>query len=122
MNCPKITTYDLCKKMRDEVSYVANRMYFLADRINSDSLRSDFKDYIRRLNYLVDNISLVPRNCDVGTAEEQALRFDNFCNASYNINNPNGPCSKCPLTRDGSTYEFECEFDWAQLPYEEVKE
>lgn len=67
-------------------------------------------------------LALPRRNCDVGTAKEQALRFDNFCNASYNINNPNGPCYKCPLTRDGSTYEFECGFAWAQTPYEQEGE
>ena len=64
MTCTK-TTHTVCKRMRDEVSYVANRMYFLVDRIASDSLRSDFKDYIRRLNDLVENISLIPRNCDL---------------------------------------------------------
>ncbi len=119
MSQQKTTTYDLCKKMRDEISYVTNRMYFLADRIDSDSLRSDFKDYIRRLNDLVDDISLIPRNCDVGTAEEQEARFNKFCFSHYNINNVDGECSPCPLNKNVKGI---CEFAWSQMPYEsEVK-
>lgn len=58
------------------------------------------------------------RNCDVGTAREQAERFNDFCNSHYDLNNPEGVCLKCPLTRDGST----CEFEWTRMPYEsEVK-
>lgn len=75
MTCTK-TTHDVCTKMHDEVSYVANRMYFLVDRIDSDSLRSDFKYYIRRLNDLVENISLIPRNCDL-YSHDDALRIWN---------------------------------------------
>ena len=73
MTCTK-TTHTVCKRMRDEISYVANRMYFLVDRIASDSLRSNFKDYIRRLNDLVENISLIPRNCDLYEIEDEAYK------------------------------------------------
>ena len=113
MSCQKITTYDLCKKMRDEVSYVANRMYFLVDRIDSDSLRSDFKDYIRRLNDLVYNISLVPRNCDVGTAEEQEERYIKLKREHID------KLAKCPA--EGHSFFFPDSLYWAQMPYEEVK-
>lgn len=114
MSCQKTTTYDLCKKMRDEVSYVANRMYFLVDKIDSDSLRSDFKDYIRKLNDLVDNISLVPRNCDIGTADEQIERYRKFCER-YDR------CGYCPCKGDGIC-SAKCFARWAQMLYEgEVK-
>lgn len=106
MSYTKTTTYDLCKKMRTEVSYVANRMYFLVDNIDSDSLRKDFKDYIRRLNDLVENVSLVPRNCDVGTAKEQMQRFLQFCK-------PHKNCENCPCEEAD-----ECKLTWAQMPYE----
>lgn len=115
MSCQKRTTYDLCKKMRDEVSYVANRMYFLVDRIGSDSLRSDFKSYVHRLNDLVDNISLVPRNCDIGTAEEQVKRYRKFC-GTYDR------CEYCPIKKDGGILSAMCFARWAQMQYEKEGE
>ena len=51
-----------------------------------------------------------PRNCDVGTAEEQAERYMNFCH-----NYPK--CTGCPCV--GRIQYHQCEFAWAQLPYEE---
>ena len=53
-----------------------------------------------------------PRNCDVGTAEQQTERFENYCNARQD----DVVCSDdCPL-RHASTL---CEFAWSQMPYEE---
>ena len=55
------------------------------------------------------------RNCDVGTAEEQAERFRKFCKMDYISED----CpDDCPLYRkDYSTSH--CPFAWAQMPYEE---
>lgn len=48
-----------------------------------------------------------PRNCDVGTAEEQYERYSRFCD-SYE-------CSpRCPLYNAS-----ECSLHWAQMPYGE---
>ena len=48
------------------------------------------------------------RNCDVGTAEEQSKRYDEFCDIH--------DCgSDCPLFKADS-----CELAWAQMPYEEA--
>lgn len=48
-----------------------------------------------------------PRNCDVGTSEEQSERYDEFCDIH--------DCrSDCPLFKADS-----CELAWAQMPYEE---
>ena len=55
-------------------------------------------------------LSAPPRNCDVGTAEEQAERYMNFCH-----NYPK--CTGCPCV--GRIQYHQCEFAWAQLPYEE---
>ena len=52
------------------------------------------------------------RNCDVGTADEQAERFKKFC-CIYPLN-----CSGCPLKDSGITHN-ECAIFWAQMPYEE---
>ena len=57
-------------------------------------------------------LSAPPRNCDVGTVEEQAERFDEFC---YNHRSREKGCGDCPLL-DGVSC---CELAWAQMPYEE---
>ncbi len=48
-----------------------------------------------------------PRNCDVGSAEEQLERYDKFCGI-HNCRHD------CPLINADS-----CELAWAQMPYEE---
>lgn len=56
-------------------------------------------------------LSKPPRNCDVGTAEEQAKRFDRFC-AMRGCRIGGDATSKCPFDPDA------CEFAWAQMPYQ----
>lgn len=58
------------------------------------------------VNKIMDALSAPPRNCDVGTAEEQSERYDKFCDIH--------DCrSDCPLFKADS-----CELAWAQMPYE----
>ena len=54
-------------------------------------------------------LSSPPRNCDVGTAEEQAKRYGDYCD--------NRSCSECPCC--GKVLYGKCEFAWAQMPYNE---
>ena len=51
-----------------------------------------------------------PRNCDVGTAEEQAERFAKHCDNFAR-------CTGCPCC--GKVSYGRCEFAWTQMPYEE---
>ena len=53
-------------------------------------------------------LSAPPRNCDVGTAEEQAERFSFFCTRYHG-------CAKCNLNKGLK----DCKFSWAQTPYAE---
>ncbi len=53
-------------------------------------------------------LSAPPRNCDVGTAEEQEERLNEFCSSHFEH------CSKCPLF-DKFRY---CQTAWMQMPYE----
>ena len=53
-------------------------------------------------------LSSPPRNCDVGTAEEQFKRFNKFC---FPIK-----CRECKLYTEEELYD--CIFRWAQMPYE----
>ena len=48
-----------------------------------------------------------PRNCDVGTVDEQLKRFSAFCMSRK--------CNECPFV--SSTYG-ECGVRWSQMPYE----
>ena len=53
-----------------------------------------------------------PRNCDVGTAEEQARRYEELCDSHTCGSICSGSC--CPL------YDYDCSpFAWAQMPYED---
>ena len=54
-------------------------------------------------------LSAPPRNCDVGTAEEQKKRFEDYCvtNRSDDL-----ACLDCPAYGKG-----DCEFRWGQMPY-----
>ena len=67
-----------------------------------------------------------PRNCDVGTAEEQAERYRKFCSAHKYLGSDFSYMCKgfgkgrCPFFN--SNTKSKCEFAWAQMPYEsEVK-
>ena len=57
-----------------------------------------------------------PRNCDVGTAEEQEKRFHSFCKT--HLSGTRSICSEqCPCV--GCRSMFHCLTKWAQMPYEE---
>ena len=56
------------------------------------------------------------KNCEVGTVEEQEVRFDGFCMAHKEIKEPGlkGCSDNCPFVKTGF-----CDLHWAQMPYEE---
>ena len=59
-----------------------------------------------------------PRNCDVGTAEEQAERFYSFCKKFQS--GIQGMCSsQCPCKECSDMCH--CQTKWSQMPYEEAK-
>ena len=57
-----------------------------------------------------------PRNCDIGSAEEQSVRMAEFCRAQYKKTDGVRLCSGCRFFELAGA---ECQFAWAQLPYEE---
>ena len=57
-------------------------------------------------------LSAHPRNCDVGTPEEQSARFDAHCRKHMG-------CLTCPLREKDGGVPKHCEFAWSQMPYEE---
>ncbi|MBE6395552.1 MAG: hypothetical protein E7046_00930 [Lentisphaerae bacterium] len=75
----------------------------------------EIREYIivKEMRNLIKGALAEPlRNCDVGTVEEQAERYRNFCH-----NYPK--CTGCPCV--GRVEYGKCEFAWSQMPYEEVK-
>lgn len=82
----------------------------LVDRILDDPPDyTSYRDSILEIDRIVEAALSEPRrNCDVGTAEEQATRFEAYCDSHTN-------CAHCPLRGQ------QCVLAWAQMPYETVK-
>ena len=74
-----------------------------------DGLIDDVADEIcdLRESYVNPALSDPPRNCDVGTVDEQLKRFSAFCMSRK--------CNECQFV--SSTYG-ECGVRWSQMPYE----
>ena len=65
-------------------------------------------------------LALPRRQCDVGTADEQAERFENFCLKHIYAGETVGMhCVGCPLVNASKNVTQECGLYWAQMPYEE---
>ena len=77
--------------------------------VQYDGLIDDVADEIcdLRESYVNPALSAPPRNCDVGTVDEQLKRFSAFCMSRK--------CNECPFV--SSTYG-ECGVRWSQMPYE----
>lgn len=61
------------------------------------------------LSVIESAIAAPPRNCDVGTVDEQSERFVKFCRHQK--------CNECKLRTNESFYE--CLLSWSKMPYEE---
>lgn len=71
-----------------------------------------FQPAIREAHEAVNAALAEPvKNCEVGTADEQSSRFDDFCFAHKTRERG---CGYCPLVES-----FCCEFAWSQMPYPE---
>ena len=93
------------------------RTWALMD-INENAASADETNYKKILDGIVEitNAALAApaRNCDVGTAEEQAQRFHEFCHSHRTFF---AECSeKCPF-RNAPDINC-CQAGWGQLPYE----
>lgn len=69
------------------------------------------------INHAIDQIDAAlsepPRQCDVGTAQEQASRMRQFCTKQKRNGIIN--CGYCPIKHE---YQRDCTLSWAQMPYE----
>ena len=62
---------------------------------------------------ITDALAAPPRQCDVGTAEEQSERFMDFCRPGNRPPN----CEECKVYPKRMN-KFWCQLEWAQMPYE----
>lgn len=78
---------------------------------------SDTEQKRRQLyDMMTKALSAPPRNCDVGTAKEQSVRMAEFCREQYKKTDGVMLCSGC---RFHDIRGLDCQFAWAQMPYEE---
>ena len=123
--------YGNAKKLREALketqSVIEKCMEILnsiPDGVEYDGLIDDVADELcdLRESHVNAALSAPPRNCDVGTPEEQERRW----HANCGIGIPN--CKHCNvyeqarksgLVDDKNMIRFDCRFIWAQMPYKE---
>lgn len=101
-----------CAKLREALSAALDMIFDLQVRNRSPIANSVYA--VRRK--IKAALAAPPRNCDIGTAEEQEKRFHDFCRARHlpRMEDSSYCAYECPL--EGGTC---CELQWAQMPYEE---
>ena len=100
-------------KMREALEKVLRVLHcaIVADILKGDDVNSAF-------NEVTAALSAQPRNCDVGTSEEQAERFYAFCGYHRFQSGIKGMCSSlCPCIRCRDMCN--CITTWSQMPYDE---
>ena len=99
------------EKMREACENIAEYAKTAACHIE-DIDDAHLLSYLNQIERWAESaISSPPRNCDVGTAEEQAARFDAQCRKHMG-------CLTCPFrAKDGGVHSL-CDFAWSQMPYE----
>lgn len=109
------------QKMREVLEKVDSELksYCSENETLDDRFYNDPPDYTCIRDSLLDINRLVkaalaapPRNCDIGSADEQHKRFKKQCIRHYDVH---GNCFGCPCLKMSGG----CEFHWAQMPYEE---
>lgn len=68
-------------------------------------------DYLQAIEKARAALSSPPRNCDVGTPEEQIDRWRLFCKS-------HDDCDSCPV-ESGAPCMVRCAIEWLQMPYAE---
>ena len=86
--------------MREALEYASR----VLAKWQQDAPFSAWSEYGEAIDRCRAALAAPPRNCDVGTAEEQRERFNVYCDQRI--------CIHCELPMNG------CRFVWAQMPYE----
>ena len=103
-----VKSYGNAEKMNEALYEVRFYLPFFLQYIRLESERRRSRGILARMLEVIDAaLSAPPRNCDVGTVDEQLKRFSAFCMSRK--------CNECPFV--SSTYG-ECGVRWSQMPYE----
>jgi hypothetical protein len=102
----------MSSKAREALDKIGNISAFVAENCGNAETAKYMNDII---SIVQETLSEPLKNCEVGTAEEQSVRFYDYC---LTHSKSSVVCLDCPLCDKSEM----CEFAWAQLPYEsEVK-
>ena len=111
-----MTAREALKELRDnlEIHLKASPMY------STDHCTINSAEVAAMIAEADEALAKPERNCDVGTADEQAKRFGAMCGKYYD---EEGPCNEvCPLASLPIIHGFpRCQAYWAQMPYEAEK-
>ena len=102
------------EQMRDALEQVLDKI----DDWRTDGMMEHWQ-YSQLFDIADTALALPRRNCDVGTLEEQAQRFNAFCKKQNNKCCVGRSKGECPVFRG---YEIDCALTWAQMPYNEQEE
>ena len=117
--------HDTAKLLCDTIEYLreclnkpvgnaaaARKALIEIDRVVFDKRRHT-KEEVEAHRLATEALTVPPRQCDVGTAEEQSERFMDFCRPGNRPPN----CEKCKIYPKRMN-KFWCQLEWAQTPYE----
>ena len=94
-------------KMRESLSDACYAMFNFLKTQNGG-----YEEMAKALDKAKAALAEPPRNCDVGTDEEQSRRYEDLCDR--HTCGSRCSASGCPM------YEYDCSpFAWGQMPYEE---
>lgn len=109
-------------KMRDALEYVlhfdATDEAAMEDGLTDAERIAEYADHIAECQKKAkEALAAPPRNCDVGTPEEQLDRYGLFRQEKCLICESRHSCHIC-----GERYRMKCMMKWAQMPYESTTE
>ena len=103
---------DKIKTLRDAIEWLYSR---IREEAELDGEMSN--DHAIQLGFITNMLEkFPPRNCDVGTAEEQVARHHAYCYRMMEQNNH--CCGPCPCYKFVNGEVQSCTLLWAQMPYE----
>lgn len=101
---------DNIKNLRDALEWLYKR---IQDEAELDSEMTN--DHAIQLGFILSMLNkFQPKNCDVGTAYEQANRMRQYC--ATQKRGGIRDCAYCPIAKP---YQRDCALTWAQMPYAE---
>ena len=109
----------MSSKLREAVKAVVDVGYPHNFQKEAPQIRGYCYDITRAIDKRFAALSAPRRNCDVGTAEEQAQRFYNYCKKQDKACCIGRSSGSCPIFKG---YKVDCAIVWAQLPYKKEGE